>query len=382
MGKNPFRCSEKKKLRMNRNPKKRLGSSHDPSLHLFFSPKMAMTCFEVCRSTKVPDPKKRGKQQPFPEPFGWQPAHLSNFLRPQMEVSNKNGGGRQTEKSFKAAQRADLVLSKSTNGCWVSKFTWSLIHFRILQLTIPAKFTKRNHWLSKEHGVRKHKKRSSPLQHLLLIFQTYQNKMPKAQNFSWESTSAPSLFKALSKRPYFSFRGKQPAIDSLMLGNPTSCEDHLNRPNHLDRSAILEFGPPSPFSWLGKSSLLEFLLQLIFVGVFKVFVAFHSENINFMHCNAQEGVFPVFRITQFLQILLWVIRFWSEKKGVETKGREPYGCQLSNLLHSCMWGPVLCESKDLWCGKISLAPRKIEPPCHPVAKKNTHQNRRSQTYNH
>ena len=25
-----------------------------------------------------------------------------------MEVSNKNGGGRQTEKSFKAAQRADL----------------------------------------------------------------------------------------------------------------------------------------------------------------------------------------------------------------------------------------------------------------------------------
>ena len=58
MAKNPFRCS-KKKLRMNRNPKKRLGSSHDPSLHLFFPPKMAMTCFEVCRSTEVQNPPKK-----------------------------------------------------------------------------------------------------------------------------------------------------------------------------------------------------------------------------------------------------------------------------------------------------------------------------------
>lgn len=193
--------------------------------------------------------------------------------------------------------------------------------------------------------------------------------MPKAQNFSWESTSAPSLFKALSKRPYFSFRGKQPAIDSLMLGNPTSCEDHLNRPNHLDRSAILEFGPPSPFSWLGKSSLLEFLLQLIFVGVFKVFVAFHSENINFMNCNAQEGVFPVFRITQFLQILLWVIRFWSEKKRGGNQGtgtvRLPAE-QLATQLHvraSLMWVQGFMVWEDLSSNK------KNWPPCHPVAKK-------------
>lgn len=211
--------------------------------------------------------------------------------------------------------------------------------------------------------------------------------MPKAQNFSWESTSTPSLCKALSKRPYFSFRGKQPAIDSLMLGNPTSCEDHLNRPNHLDRSAILEFGPPSPFFMAREVKFtLSFCIAVDFCWCFlKVFVAFHSENINFMHCNAQGGLIPVFRITKILQILLWVIRFWSQtKKGVETKKtgtvRLPAE-QLATQLHvraSLMW----VQGFMVWEDLDPFDKKELNHLATPVGKKNTHQNRRSQKYNH
>lgn len=181
-------------------------------------------------------------------------------------------------------------------------------------------------------------------------------------------------FKALSKRPYFSFRGKQPAIDSLMLGNPTSCEDHLNRPNHLDRSAILEFGPPSPFFMAREVKFtLSFCIAVDFCWCFlKVFVAFHSENINFMHCNAQGGLIPVFRITKILQILLWVIRFWSQTK--KRGGNQENGNRTVASWATCY--TVACEGQSYVSPRIygvgrsrSLRQEGTEPPCHPCGEK-------------
>lgn len=140
--------------------------------------------------------------------------------------------------------------------------------------------------------------------------------MPKAQNVSWESTSTPSLFKALSKRSYFS-KGKQPAIDSLMLGFQTLLWGPLDRVIWIDRFWSLVLHPP--FYGSGSQVYLSFFCSWLFVGVFKLFVAATQRRF-FMNCNAQEGFSQNFRGTQnFSKILLWVIRFWERKK----KGWKP-----------------------------------------------------------